>query len=563
MMRADKILCVFFSILVLTAVGVSAEGNAGLEAEMNYRSNTIEITYTSPLAYPAYITAIMTRPEVTAPSVADYLGIGQEMCLENNSVSISLPVGKDIADGTYKIFAYASGYDAERGPAQTEVTIIGSSSDDILKLVNAAGENGIAALIYSQAGEALQLEDGGNAAKLDSYIYAIRQTDFGGDFDNLTDLKEAWDHARLLRSLSAMPQNEMPEFIAAHNDVFGLDLTQEDYIAQTREVCRIIQMQCGKPDHIGCVTDLRNTFPEIIAVAMINKSPVAEKDTYFKKYAGTLGISDLMSRYAKLDAAKVARQFDGNAYNSAAEIKDRMAYVIGNLEKGDSHTNNDSGGSNRPSGGGSGGGSGWPSTEVSGQEQTETPVEQALFSDVSRAHWAWESIRALKTIQVIDGYGDGSFRPDDEVTREEFVKLIAAAFEISADNAVCDFADVTEDDWFYPYVAAVTAQGIVNGTGDGRFGAGELISRQDAAVILDRLLIHFGVMNVEASGGRQFGDAGAIADYAVQSVGRLTEAEIINGIDGNFEPVQPVSRAQAAKLIYGCMKYRSEGGLTQ
>lgn len=94
MMRADKILCVFFSILVLTAVGVSAEGNAGLEAEMNYRSNTIEITYTSPLAYPAYITAIMTRPEVTAPSVADYLGIGQEMCLENNSVSISLPVGK-------------------------------------------------------------------------------------------------------------------------------------------------------------------------------------------------------------------------------------------------------------------------------------------------------------------------------------------------------------------------------------------------------------------------------------------------------------------------------------
>ena len=92
MMRADKILCVFFSILVLTAVGVSAEGNAGLEAEMNYRSNTIEITYTSPLAYPAYITAIMTRPEVTAPSVADYLGIGQEMCLENNSVSISLPV---------------------------------------------------------------------------------------------------------------------------------------------------------------------------------------------------------------------------------------------------------------------------------------------------------------------------------------------------------------------------------------------------------------------------------------------------------------------------------------
>lgn len=127
------------------------------------------------------------------------------------------------------------------------MTIIGSSSDDILKLVNAAGENGIAALIYSQAGEALQLEDGGNAAKLDSYIYAIRQTDFGGDFDNLTDLKEAWDHARLLRSLSAMPQNEMPEFIAAHNDVFGLDLTQEDYIAQTREVCRIIQVQCGKP----------------------------------------------------------------------------------------------------------------------------------------------------------------------------------------------------------------------------------------------------------------------------------------------------------------------------
>lgn len=565
--KAKIFLWAVSSLLALTASAVFAQGNASLEAEMNYKTNTVELTYNSPLEYPSYISVVMTDSDVTEPQITDYIRIAEGECTANGTVMIPISIGSDIADGVYKFFASASGYDALNGEAQTEIKIIGSSSSNaILEEINRAPQNGVANLVYNKTSEILGLEEIENSSRLDLYIYNIIQKDFNGKFNDLYDVKSAWIYANMLYDLSSMDVTAIPEFLNENNDIAGLDLTNEDYQKQTEETCRIIRVQCGKTDGISCINEFRDGFVEAVAVAMINKSAVSEKDTYFKKYTLELGISDLMARYYKLDALKVARQFDNAGLNSAQEVRDKFKSVINSMEanSGSSGGTGSSGGSGGSGGSGSSSSlSGRPSTNTGttvSQPQTDT---EYLFTDVSDSHWAIESIKALKTMNIIDGYDDGSFKPDKEVTREEFVKLIAAACDISTDGAECDFSDVSAGDWFYPYVAAVNAAEIVTGIDENTFGTGQNIKRQDAAVILDRMLIKFGVLSEYESQTSIFNDSDAISDYALQSVGRLTDTGIINGIDGSFEPMQPVSRAQASKMIYSCMKYRSEGGTAQ
>ena len=65
---------------------------------------------------------------------------------------------------------------------------------------------------------------------------------------------------------------------------------------------------------------------------------------------------------------------------------------------------------------------------------------------------------------IISGYGDGTFRPLNNVNREEFLKMAMLAFDIKiSDNAVCDFADVSESEWYYKYISSAVGCGIISG----------------------------------------------------------------------------------------------------
>ena len=160
---------------------------------------------------------------------------------------------------------------------------------------------------------------------------------------------------------------------------------------------------------------------------------------------------------------------------------------------------------------------------------------------------------ALNKLGIISGYEDGSFRPNNNVTREEFVKLIVEAFDIISQNTECDFEDISADAWFKKYVSAAVENGIIKGIDENHFGVGQSIRRQDAAVILDRVL---DIADISITSSVSFSDADTIGDYAFNSVLKLSDAGIINGIDGGFAPHEPVSRAQAAKLIYESLEYR-------
>ena len=130
------------------------------------------------------------------------------------------------------------------------------------------------------------------------------------------------------------------------------------------------------------------------------------------------------------------------------------------------------------------------------------------------------------------------------------MKILLGAMGYDEGDATSNaFSDVSEDDWFYSWVNIAAEKGIVKGIGDGMFGAGLQISRQDMAVMICNALRYSG--NTLTASEFVFGDDNAIAEYAKASVYELYELGAINGkTETAFEPVSFATRAEAAKIIY-------------
>jgi hypothetical protein len=127
--------------------------------------------------------------------------------------------------------------------------------------------------------------------------------------------------------------------------------------------------------------------------------------------------------------------------------------------------------------------------------------------------------------------------------------MIVTAFDIYYDNGIAGFDDVSEDRWSHQYILIAASAGIVNGVTEDEFKPGNEVTRQDAAVMLARLCEKKGI---KLEGQVTSTDSAQIADYAKESVEKLKAANIISGFeDGSFRPLEVLTRAQAAKLIYG------------
>ena len=174
------------------------------------------------------------------------------------------------------------------------------------------------------------------------------------------------------------------------------------------------------------------------------------------------------------------------------------------------------------------------------------PVSVAVFTDVPSGHWAKDAIEILYKKKILSGY-DGTFRPDDTLTRAEMAKIIAEAGNLS--EGVSSFSDVSSDDWYYPYVSAAFGANLINGY-DGKFNPHENITRQDAAVILYRLFAG----KIENIKDVSFSDRDDIASYANEAIASLSKAGIINGYeDGSFKPKNNISRAEISQLMLNCI----------
>ena len=110
------------------------------------------------------------------------------------------------------------------------------------------------------------------------------------------------------------------------------------------------------------------------------------------------------------------------------------------------------------------------------------------FSDVSADKWYNNAVSTLSNMGVIGGYADGTFRPDAPISRAEFAK-IAVSFTQNTGSATYNyFTDVKPTDWFAPYVTAAKDAGLIEGYSDGSFKPESKITRAEACAIVNRTL---------------------------------------------------------------------------
>ena len=199
------------------------------------------------------------------------------------------------------------------------------------------------------------------------------------------------------------------------------------------------------------------------------------------------------------------------------------------------------------SGSRTGGGGGGSYVKPSAQTNSPEIPKRTKFIDMDDNHWAIESVLFLNDIGVISDAA--SYRPDDCITREEVVKMLICSFGELDENAECDFSDIKNTTWCYPYIASAFKNGMVNGIDENTFGIGRNISRQDAFVMIYRI-VKDNLEEVSEDYVFEFSDVSSINDYAVDAVKALCANGIVNGYeDGTFRPTASISRAECAKLL--------------
>ena len=112
---------------------------------------------------------------------------------------------------------------------------------------------------------------------------------------------------------------------------------------------------------------------------------------------------------------------------------------------------------------------------------------EAILTDVAANAWYAKAVNTLATLGVITGYSDGSFRPNDTITRAEFLTILMR-MSSGALQSGSSFKDVSTMDWFYTAVAHAVEYGWVNGYADGTFRPNAPISRAEVAAIINRVL---------------------------------------------------------------------------
>ncbi len=173
-----------------------------------------------------------------------------------------------------------------------------------------------------------------------------------------------------------------------------------------------------------------------------------------------------------------------------------------------------------------------------------TPVFGVTSSDDYSSHWAKETIQSEISSGIAKGYPDGSFKPDNAITRAEFFSLANNVFGFTS-SMDTTYTDVSNDAWYYTVIAKAKAAGYINGYPDGSIHPEGNISRQEVAVLISNLK-----SLTSASNTIPFTDASTIASWSKQAIIAVAKANSMIGYpDGSFKPEAQITRAEALVAI--------------
>lgn len=377
-------------------------------------------------------------------------------------------------------------------------------------------------------------------------------------YKNQFDLEEAFNFACDVINSDDIDAAKIAAYAQYRNDRIGLDFTNTDYIAYSEDVFsrfKTVLDEKKSDKEIKNIDDVRTAFNEACAVVCIDKTTDhAKAIDNLKKYNDIFKI-DFTTKLPYIDNYEVAKVFADTNYTTVSDIVSDYNKRVDELYTEYLKNKSDSGGGGSSSGGSGGGGYLYVPSVIDADDINQITGGNSGFPDVASSHWASGYIQFVKDNKIMQGDENGLFKPDDSITREEWVKTILTAFVIDTKDAKCDFGDVDEERWSYPYIAKAFEMMIINGVSDTEFAPAESISRQDAAVIFYRgakAAREDGFSEIEMS---SFTDAEDIADYAIEPINLLYKLKVLNGYeDGSFRPNAPITRAEAAKMIYTALE---------
>ena len=160
-------------------------------------------------------------------------------------------------------------------------------------------------------------------------------------------------------------------------------------------------------------------------------------------------------------------------------------------------------------------------------------------------HWAESNVKYVYDNALMNGYSDGTFKPDASITRAEFSAVMARFLKLDDKASAAEkFGDV-KGHWAIGYIGALADKGIVGGVTENSFAPDDNITREQMAAILSR------AFDLKETSPEVFADNGEISDWARDYVYACRKAGYMNGdAVNNFSPLDNASRAEVATVIY-------------
>ena len=398
---------------------------------------------------------------------------------------------------------------------------------------------------------------------LDKYInriktYGVLPFETAEDAYNLIDIFETEYYVGLVCGVSDYAV--LGKTFETRNGFYKLDLENEYYKKHSETV-----LDSMLNTEYKNIQNLRDTF--ISAYVL----------TAFEKALSIEMVEDVVVGCGN-EIAYDLQHFEKNKcddmYSSLLETKSNIK-TLANLKKFiDGYkkpaTNSNSG--NSSTGGSSGGGGGSSKTSSGGKgefsigtdliesinKQTKPErieIKPVEYGDLDNSHWAYDSISKLSNLKIVSGNPDGSFRPNDAVTRAEFLKILVTAFQddISVD-ADKSFEDVAKDDWYYECVNKAYSAGIVTGDADGKIRPDDKMTREEMAALIFRTLklTEKDTANIE---NVSINDMDEVSEWAKEAVTALYTKGILKGNElGNFAPKDNTTRAETCAVVERLLK---------
>lgn len=190
-----------------------------------------------------------------------------------------------------------------------------------------------------------------------------------------------------------------------------------------------------------------------------------------------------------------------------------------------------------------------PPENIGDKDDGETEEPGLPFTDVPDGIWYEEAVRFVYDNGIMQGTAEGQFTPYGVTTRGTIVTML---YRLEGEPAVTgsDFADVADGQFYSNAVAWASANGIVSGYGNGSFGPSDNVTREQMAVILHNYAVFKGY-DVSASGDLSvFTDSGAISSWAQESMAWAVGSGLMSGKgSGVLDPSGTATRAELAQMF--------------